>query len=339
MQITVVLASGEARTLEVGERGLLIGSAPDCDFVLQDPGISARHAFFKTDASGAPIVQDMGSDGGTFVNGTRIAAVTALKAGDEVRVGGAAFTLAVPAPAPPVVPVAAVPVAATVPVATADAGAPPPAPRAPRQGSLLQNPVIVAVGAVAALLVIIVIVLLATGGSEEVPSPPPVVAQPVSPLVPSPPSSPLFESPTATQTKPLPTTQARVDGFYDGPKYDITFKSRCSSGSCGGVAQSGAQFQIPYTGTGGNYRGRSTIRATCAKGGVHVQAPFKVDISFHPIAGELIGDETVATKVAVTLRISRDPIQKKVRTSPTVTTTLTCPGFNKTTSFTAVLAA
>jgi hypothetical protein len=56
------------------------------DLVIDDPGVSRRHARVLSGA-GAVIVEDLGSSNGTFVNGQRISGPVELGAGDEVQVG------------------------------------------------------------------------------------------------------------------------------------------------------------------------------------------------------------------------------------------------------------
>jgi hypothetical protein len=55
--------------------------------VIEDPGVSRRHARVRT-GSGAVTVEDLGSSNGTFVNGERISRAVELAAGDEIQVGG-----------------------------------------------------------------------------------------------------------------------------------------------------------------------------------------------------------------------------------------------------------
>ena len=57
------------------------------DLVIDDPGVSRRHARVLDDA-GVLIVEDLGSSNGTYVNGERIADPVQLTGGDEVQVGG-----------------------------------------------------------------------------------------------------------------------------------------------------------------------------------------------------------------------------------------------------------
>jgi len=145
-------------------------------------------------------------------------------------------------------------------------------------------------------------------------------------------------SPTSTPVSTTPpVAKARVDGLYNG-RYDFTFRADCTTGPCGGVAQSGAQFRIPYSGSA-SYRGHSEIRATCRDGGVHVQAPYKVDLNFHPTAAAMAGDEWIATKVDIDLTVSRNAVVKKIRTGPRTVTTLTCRAYKKNVRFTGVIAS
>jgi pSer/pThr/pTyr-binding forkhead associated (FHA) protein len=78
------------------------------DLVLDDPGVSRRHARVIPD-NGGVIVEDLGSSNGTYVNGERISGPVELGAGDEVQLGatilgvesGAVATALMPPGAPP----------------------------------------------------------------------------------------------------------------------------------------------------------------------------------------------------------------------------------------------
>jgi hypothetical protein len=56
------------------------------DLVIDDPGVSRRHARVLAN-NGGVIVEDLGSSNGTYVNGERIARPVELGPGDEVQVG------------------------------------------------------------------------------------------------------------------------------------------------------------------------------------------------------------------------------------------------------------
>src|SRR3954465_9314166 len=76
------------------EQELVVGrSTPGLGSLGGDSEISRVHARIYHDASGQLIVEDLGSTNGTFVNGNRIAAATALRAGDQVRVGQTTMTV------------------------------------------------------------------------------------------------------------------------------------------------------------------------------------------------------------------------------------------------------
>ena len=77
------------------------------DLVLDDPGVSRRHARVLPDDHGV-VVEDLGSSNGTYVNGQRISGPVELGAGDELQVGAtvvgvhrAALTAPMPAPSQP----------------------------------------------------------------------------------------------------------------------------------------------------------------------------------------------------------------------------------------------
>lgn len=64
-----------------------IGQSPTNDIVLtEERTVSRNHAVFEH-ADGAWSIQDLGSQHGTYVNGTRIFSAQALRAGDEIRLG------------------------------------------------------------------------------------------------------------------------------------------------------------------------------------------------------------------------------------------------------------
>ena len=77
------------------------------DLVIEDPGVSRRHARVATDDAGV-FLEDLGSSNGTYVNGRRISGAVDLAAGDEIQVGatvlgvegGTAATALLPPAAP-----------------------------------------------------------------------------------------------------------------------------------------------------------------------------------------------------------------------------------------------
>jgi hypothetical protein len=65
--------------------GVILGRDPSCSLQFADPHVSRRHAQLRY-ARGTWYVQDLGSTGGTYVNGARVTAA-ALREGDRVRLG------------------------------------------------------------------------------------------------------------------------------------------------------------------------------------------------------------------------------------------------------------
>ncbi|MEO8093272.1 MAG: FHA domain-containing protein [bacterium] len=70
------------------EGSLTVGRAEDADLVLDDQGISRTHARLTADPAG-PLIEDLGSTNGTFVNGQRVTGAHRLSGGDEIQMGAA----------------------------------------------------------------------------------------------------------------------------------------------------------------------------------------------------------------------------------------------------------
>jgi hypothetical protein len=90
----LVIREGEGAGSEFPLDGELVlgrerGSA---DLVIDDPGISRRHAAVRA-LGGAITVEDLGSSNGTYVNGERISEEVELADGDEIQVGGAVLSV------------------------------------------------------------------------------------------------------------------------------------------------------------------------------------------------------------------------------------------------------
>src|SRR4051812_49736224 len=91
----------EQKPMEGREQSLDPGATigrEGCDVNLMDPEVSRRHAAIR-DQGGSLGIEDLGSTNGTFVNGTRITAVTVLNDGDEVRLGNTVWSIRGAAPA------------------------------------------------------------------------------------------------------------------------------------------------------------------------------------------------------------------------------------------------
>lgn len=65
---------------------IVVGRDPTADLPLRDAGVSWRHARFDLRDDGLPVVADIGSTNGTFLNGTRIEEAM-LEDGDQIRLG------------------------------------------------------------------------------------------------------------------------------------------------------------------------------------------------------------------------------------------------------------
>jgi hypothetical protein len=66
---------------------IIVGRSRDCDLMLVDPTVSARHARLSWE-KGAVVVEDLGSANGTFVRGKRIERAL-IRPGDDLRFGRA----------------------------------------------------------------------------------------------------------------------------------------------------------------------------------------------------------------------------------------------------------
>jgi predicted component of type VI protein secretion system len=92
----------EQKPMEGREQTLSAGSTigrEGCDVNLMDPEVSRRHATIREGNGGSLAIEDLGSTNGTYVNGTRITAVTALSDGDTVRLGNTVWSIRGAAPA------------------------------------------------------------------------------------------------------------------------------------------------------------------------------------------------------------------------------------------------
>ena len=84
----VVTSEGplRGRVLVVDEPELVIGRRDDVDLHLDDPHVSRTHAVIRK-VRGTYTLEDLGSTGGTFVNGEAVTGSAVLRHGDTVRFG------------------------------------------------------------------------------------------------------------------------------------------------------------------------------------------------------------------------------------------------------------
>ena len=89
-----VLIGGDSlpkgKVFRLDNRGLRVGRGKNNDIVLLDHFASVDHAVFKMH-KGVPMVEDLGSTNGTWVNGERISSSVQLVAGDYVKIGSITF--------------------------------------------------------------------------------------------------------------------------------------------------------------------------------------------------------------------------------------------------------
>jgi hypothetical protein len=81
-----LLAVGGRHLPLPAEGGVVIGRSRDCDVVLEDTGVSRRHAELRPDAGGWTVT-DLGSTNGVRVNGRDIRGAHPLRAGDRLELG------------------------------------------------------------------------------------------------------------------------------------------------------------------------------------------------------------------------------------------------------------
>jgi len=97
--VELVVTSGALAGERIPVSGeLTIGRrAPDGLSLNEDSRVSRRHARIRLENGLAPVIEDLGSGNGTFVNGTRIEAERLLEDGDVVVLGTTVFEISMPA--------------------------------------------------------------------------------------------------------------------------------------------------------------------------------------------------------------------------------------------------
>jgi len=86
--ITFIVQQGPQRgqRFSVAKDNIILGRVAGSDVVISDPEVSRRHASITWE-QGQPIIRDLGSTNGTFVNGVRITSPQALRDGDTIGLG------------------------------------------------------------------------------------------------------------------------------------------------------------------------------------------------------------------------------------------------------------
>lgn len=126
--MVITAGSAEGKRFELGQE-ITMGRDTANHVPLDDTQASRRHAKLSR-ASGALVLEDLGSTNGTFVNGERVSGSRALAAGDEIRIGRTLMSIRADAVATELGQAPPGPAGqATIPV---EAVAPPPAPPQPQ---------------------------------------------------------------------------------------------------------------------------------------------------------------------------------------------------------------
>ncbi|MGH7836935.1 MAG: FHA domain-containing protein [Candidatus Binataceae bacterium] len=86
----VAVGDSSPREFHLDRDRVSLGSAPDNDFVVVGQTVSRHHATLER-RDGVYAVADAGSTNGTFLNGRRVGAATAVSDGDELRVGAVRY--------------------------------------------------------------------------------------------------------------------------------------------------------------------------------------------------------------------------------------------------------
>jgi diguanylate cyclase (GGDEF)-like protein len=81
--------AGRVCTLSPGQ-ATVIGRGADADLPLEDRRVSREHAKITIDSKGTPVLEDLGSSNGTFLNGSPIRRHK-LKEGDKLQLGSGAI--------------------------------------------------------------------------------------------------------------------------------------------------------------------------------------------------------------------------------------------------------
>jgi len=89
-KLVVAFGGKTVERREVDAERFVIGRSQDCDLVIDNLGVSRQHAEIVLEA-GVPILRDMKSNNGTYVNGKRITRYH-LNDGDEIAIGKFSIT-------------------------------------------------------------------------------------------------------------------------------------------------------------------------------------------------------------------------------------------------------
>jgi len=76
----------KSKVFKIKKSNITIGRSHSADLYLKNGKISRNHARIKLNANNIPIFSDLGSSGGSKVNGEKVNRI-ALRAGDTIQIG------------------------------------------------------------------------------------------------------------------------------------------------------------------------------------------------------------------------------------------------------------
>jgi putative serine protease PepD len=86
---------------EVVGESFTVGRDASCEFTVDDPKLSRRHAEMRALPDGKAVLEDLGSTNGTFVNGHRLEHAVTLQGDEQVQFGDTLFSTSLTEPAKP----------------------------------------------------------------------------------------------------------------------------------------------------------------------------------------------------------------------------------------------
>ena len=99
MWLTITSGEGQGLAVRIEGQRVLVGSGPENRIIVHDDDVDPIHALFEIAADGDVEVQDLRTRAGTWVNGTRIEGATAIRHGDEIKIGNTVLTATLKDPA------------------------------------------------------------------------------------------------------------------------------------------------------------------------------------------------------------------------------------------------
>jgi pSer/pThr/pTyr-binding forkhead associated (FHA) protein len=77
---------GQGREIAVSSQEFVIGRGQDCDLRLADDDVSRHHCSIHSSGD-EPLLLDLGSANGTYLNGRRVRSQSVLASGDQIALG------------------------------------------------------------------------------------------------------------------------------------------------------------------------------------------------------------------------------------------------------------